>query len=81
MDSSNHSFVYRTVGLYLEVGHYYFNSLSLLEKFPVSSISVVTKENILSRNANLPVEFVIQIAQPRNTCLPSSIVFPPCRKV
>jgi hypothetical protein len=46
----------------LVVVHYYFNSLSLLEKFPISSTSIIKKDNILSRNANLPVESVLQIA-------------------
>ena len=48
--------------------HYYFNSLSLLEKFPISATSIIKKDNILSRNANWPVEAVLQTAllTPRN---------------
>ena len=64
--------------------NYYFNSLSLLEKFPISSTSIIKKDNILSRNANLPVESVLQTAlpTPRITGLPSLVVvFPTCRKV
>src|SRR6476469_8760669 len=64
--------------------HHYFNSLSLLEKFPSSSTSIIKKDNILSRNANLPVESVLQTAlpTPRNTGLPFFVVvFPTCRKV
>ena len=64
--------------------HDYFNSLSLLEKFPISSTSRIKKDSILSRNANLPVESVLQTAlpTPRNTGLPFFVVvFPTCRKV
>lgn len=64
--------------------HYYFSSLSLLEKFPISSTSIIKKDNILSRNANLPLELVLQTAlpTPRNTDLPSLVtVFPTFRKV
>ena len=68
----------------MEVGTvctYYFNSLSLLEKFPVSSTSTIKKDNILSRNANLPIESVLHTVQPSNTGLPSSVVFPTAKKV
>jgi hypothetical protein len=55
---------------------FYFNSRSILKKFPVASTSILKKDITLLRKANLPLESVLYIAEPSSIGLPSLVTFP-----